>query len=97
MYRKKPTAAQAASFGLTVEEASGSSIEIWPDNVLAFNVFVCMGTQWLVGPGGPYGLNYASLHEIWRRTKVPPNMRDQVFDDLRTMEDAALEEIRKTE
>lgn len=54
-----------------------------------------MSTQWSVGFGGPVGLRYEVLPEIWRRTKTPPKDRDDVFDDLRTLEDAALEIMRE--
>lgn len=45
--------------------------------------------------GGATGLDYGVLPEIWRRTKTPIEDRDEVFDDLRIMEDAALETMRK--
>lgn len=54
-----------------------------------------MATQWRVGMGGATGLDYGVLPEIWRRTKTPIEDRDEVFDDLRIMEDAALETMRK--
>lgn len=61
------------------------------------NVFIAMSTQWVhAGMSGvATGLNYAVLPEIWRRLKVPPASRDDVFDDLRVMEHAALEQMRK--
>lgn len=80
---------------MTVDEAS-VSIEVWPDNVHAANVFIAMSTQWVrAGMNGtPVSLNYASLSEVWRRTKVPPAERDQVFEDIRVMEEAALQQMR---
>src|SRR5512146_1127294 len=73
---KAPTEAEAAQLGLTVEEASGPPIEIWPDTMMSVCVFSAMLTQWNVGPGGDVGLNYASLPEGWRRLKVPVKDRD---------------------
>ena len=95
LYTPDPTAEEAMAFGLTVDEAS-AEVEVWPDNLHAANVFIAMGTQWVrAGMNGePTGLNYASLPEIWRRTKVPPAIRDTVFDDLRVMEEAAIRQIR---
>jgi hypothetical protein len=58
-------------------------------------VFIAMSTQWRTGMNGATGLDYCALPEIWRRTKTPPKDRDEVFNDLRTMEDAALETMRK--
>lgn len=79
-----------------MEEASGPPVEIWPDNAQAFNAFVAMSTQWRIASGGPTGLDYSALSEVWRRTKVHPSDRDDVFDAIRVMEDAALEVMRNT-
>lgn len=65
-------------------------MEVWPDNQQALAVFISMCTQWRTGMAGPVGLDYAVLPEIWRRTKTPPQDRDDAFDCLRVMEDAAL-------
>ena len=54
-----------------------------------------MATQWRIGFAGPTGLDYSALAEVWRRTKTPPDERDDVFDSLRVMEDTALETMRK--
>lgn len=54
-----------------------------------------MATQWRLGYGGPTGLDYSALPEVWRRTKTPSEDRDDVFDALRVLEDAALEQMRK--
>ena len=78
-----------------MDEASGPPVEIWPDNVMAVDVFIAMTTQWVIGPAGAVGLNYASLAEVWRRLKVPPELRDGVFSDLRVMEGAALKKMRE--
>jgi hypothetical protein len=80
--------------GMTVEEASEPPFEVWPDNVEAVNVFVAMGSQWRAGVNGATGLDYGALPEVWRRVRVPPARRDEVFDDLRTLEDAALSFMR---
>lgn len=49
-----------------------------------------MSTQWRAGMGGPTGLDYNVLPEIWRRLKIPKKERDQTFEDLRELERAAL-------
>jgi hypothetical protein len=68
-------------------------VEVWPDNWTVIRVFNVMSTQWVVGACGPVGLNYAVLPEVWRRTKVSPADRDDVFEDLRVMEQSALQTI----
>ena len=45
--------------------------------------------------GGPTGLDYNVLPEIWKRLKVPKKDRDQVFDDLQEMEHTALVTMAK--
>jgi hypothetical protein len=84
-------------------------VEVWPDNIQTVNVFIAMLTQWncvvippVIGlnkaiPGKliKTGLNYACLPEIWRRTKTPVKDRDGIFEDIRIMEDAAMEEMQK--
>jgi hypothetical protein len=78
-----------------LEDFEESPVEVWPDNLQAVNVFIAMSTQWSVGPAGPIGLKYEALPEVWRRTKTPMQDRDAIFQDLRVMEDAALEQMLK--
>ena len=49
-----------------------------------------MGTQWRVGMAGATGLDYAALPVVMRLVGVPAADRADVFDAIRTMEDAAL-------
>jgi len=76
-----------------LEEANPPT-PVWPDNHLYFNAFVAMSTQWRTGMSGPTGLDYGALPDVLRMTQVPRREWAQVFDDIRTMEDAALETIR---
>lgn len=78
-----------------MEEAGGPAVDIWPDNLLAVNVFLGMSTQWRAGMGGATGLDYGALPAVMRLTQVPPSERAEVFESIRVMEDAALEAMRK--
>ena len=80
---------------MTLDEASGGDVEIWPDNILAVRVFLAMSTQWRVGLAGATGLDYGALPAVMRLMQVPPGERRIVFNDLRALEDAALETIQK--
>lgn len=84
-------------FGLTVEEASGDDVLVWPDNLPALNVLIAMGTQWRTAgmAGMPAGLDYSAItplhlhacdvsEEAWAA---------HVFADLRIAEGAALEQM----
>lgn len=80
---------------MTLEEASGPPIEVWPDNLAAVNVFICLSTQWRTGMTGPTGLDYAAIPEVMRMSSLPRSEWPEVFECIRVMEDAALEQIRK--
>jgi hypothetical protein len=55
-----------------------------------------MATQWRPSFGGVIGLDYAALPAVLDLLEVPKKKRAAVFDDLRVMEDAALETIRES-
>jgi len=95
LYAQGPTAAEAAAWGLTLEEASGEAVDVWPDNVEAVNVFIQMGTQWRVGAMGATGLDYTALESLFRLLRIARNDWPKLLDEVRTLEDAALEKMRE--
>jgi hypothetical protein len=74
-----------------MEEASGPAVDVWPDNLQAVNMFISMSTQWRTGMSGPTGLDYNALPGVMRMTGIPRASWGTVFEDLRQMEDAALQ------
>ena len=92
---KGPTAAEAAAFGLTLEEASSDVVEIWPDNLEAVNLFIQLSTQWRVGFSGPTGLDYAAVKAVFGMSSVSCDRWAEIFESIRTMEDAALKTMHK--
>lgn len=80
---------------MTVEEATLPPVEIWPDNMAAFEVFSEMGTQWMSGFSGATGLNYASLESTLRLIGLPRSKWREVFADVRIMEHTALLYMRQ--
>lgn len=92
MYSKSATAAEAAAFGLTLEEAQGPPIEVWPDNLIVVNVFVSMSTQWRTGAAGATGLDYTALEATMRMLGVEAN--GELLEDIRVLESSALETMR---
>ena len=56
----------------------------------AYELMLYMRTQWVQGPGGPVGLNYASMHHKMARMNLAPDEYDQLEHDLQVMEVAAL-------
>lgn len=87
-----------AQLGLPLELAghfAPAEVEVYPENWLAVRVFDAMSSQWRMGMGGPTGLDYAALPVVFDLLHVED--RPAVFDDLRVLERAALEELtRKT-
>jgi len=54
-----------------------------------------MDTQWRVGVGGATGLDYGALPTVLRFLGVKRTEWSGVWDSLRVMERAALEEMHK--
>jgi hypothetical protein len=75
---------------LTIEEASGPPVGVWPDNAPTIAVFIAMSTQWRVGMAGATGLDYNALPVVMRMHGIPAADRSVVFEGIREMEDAAL-------
>lgn len=75
---------------MTVEEASGPPVEIWPDNLAAVNLFISMGTQWRVGAAGATGLDYNVMYRKMDRMDLTPEQYDDLEQDIGLMEDEAL-------
>ena len=69
--------------------------DIWPDNVTAVNVFVRMLTQWRVGFGGAYGLDYNALPIASPREFNSPEWPD-ILECIRVMEESALETMQRS-
>lgn len=69
--------------------------EIWPENEEAFLIFCALQTQWhrISGLGGTArtGLMYSEARLEMRERGLKPARRNELMDDLRVMERAALE------
>ncbi|SED33190.1 Phage related hypothetical protein [Pseudomonas mohnii] len=65
-------------------------IELWAINAEAFSVFNSMSTQWRSGMSGATGLDYTALPVVMDLEGVKADNRQQVFRDVRTMEQEAL-------
>lgn len=82
-------------WGLTLDEASGDDVGVWPDNMPAVNVFISMSTQWRVGMAGATGLDYNALPTVLRLGAIPRRGWPEIFESIRILEDAAMETMRK--
>jgi hypothetical protein len=95
LYTPGPTAKEAGELGLTLEEAQGEGVEVWPDNIDVVNVFISLSTQWRVGAAGPVGLDYNVIPFVFSSHGIKRQERIKTLNDLRIMEDSALETMRK--
>jgi len=79
-----------AAFGFSAEDFE-VEIAVWPDCWASFECFAAMQTQWRTGMAGATGLDYVALEPVMRLRGIPKAERIHTFEDIRTMEMAALE------
>lgn len=69
---------------------------MWEENWPAVMFFSRISTQWRVGGmGSPSGLDYTAVLALLRTLRLPRADADALFDDVQTMERAALQEMSK--
>ena len=96
MYEPAPNAEELAAFGLTAEDVAADPVDIWPDNLAAYQIFAFMGTQWRAGGmGGATGLDYNVMYRKMDRLGLSPDDYDDLEADLRIMEGAALDRMHQ--
>jgi len=83
--------------GLTLEDLAADAVEIWPENLRAYELFCAMDTQWRIGMAGPTGLDYAALPMALRMIGAARADWQQLMADIRVMESAALQAMRSKE
>lgn len=81
--------------GLTLTDIAPPLVALLPENQLPFNVFCAMDTQWRVGAGGATGLDYGTLPTVMRLMGIKRELWPEIWDAVRVMESAALEEMHK--
>ena len=89
-----PTAKELEGTGLSPEDYEESA-EIWPDNWPIFSAFNAVSTQWNVSMSGPTGLQYLVVFEWLDRLWFKGDEWHEAFDEIRLMERAALDAMRK--
>jgi hypothetical protein len=68
---------------------------VWPENWLALQVFIRMGTQWNVSMAGPIGLRYEALPLVMRTVCVPQADQADVHEAVMDMEQETLRLARE--
>jgi len=66
-------------------------VEVWPENWPAFCLFTEIGSQWRVGMGGAFALDYLVLHRELDDLALTGEERQRMKDAIRVMERAALD------
>ena len=72
-----------------------NEVQVWPENWPAFLLFSRMQTQWAVGFGGRTGLRYEALYPLLDRMDLTQDEWEDLFDDVRTLEIAALTQMNE--
>ena len=73
---------------------AAQEVEVWPENHDAVLLFCRVGTQWRAGMAGATGLDYNVVLSLIDRLGLGPDEADELFDDVRHLESAALEVMR---
>lgn len=77
--------------------ASQETVEVWPENWPAVELFCAVATQWRASFGGVIGLDYTAVEAAMRMMRIKPDDRRDLFARLRVMESAALAVMRAKE
>lgn len=77
------------AFGIAPDDIR-QTVEVWPDNWLAVQVFGWLATQWAVGVNGATGLRYEAFGEARRRFAVDDDAWPDLCDCLQVLEHEAL-------
>ncbi len=70
--------------------------EVWPENWATWVLFDRVSTQWRIGMRGAIGLDYCAIYPLMDRMQLSADDWMQTLDDIRAMESAALDELRKS-
>ncbi|MEH6434283.1 DUF1799 domain-containing protein [Massilia sp. DD77] len=76
--------------GFTLADYPEEQVEIWPENLQAYELFLYMRTQWRGAGMGLIGLDYGPLHHRMDRMKLEPDEYEELEADVQVMEIAAI-------
>jgi hypothetical protein len=85
-------------FGLTTEDYPEfrRNADVWPENWSAVTFFDALGFgSWNMGMNGPTGLRYETFREVRLARGISDQEWPEIFEQLRILEAAALEEMMK--
>lgn len=92
IFKRASAPAAANPFAqLLAGEQAKATVSLWPENAEAFAVFNDLRTQWRIGPAGPTGLDYVAMYRELDERGYSGGEREQMKQDIREMERAALD------
>ena len=97
MYAPRKDPEEGDAFGAFLKRSVADiPIEVWPENWPTFLLFSRLSTQWRIGMAGPTGLDYSALYPLLDKVATSSDEWDEIFEDVRVMERAALDAMRET-
>lgn len=92
---KMPTAEEMAASGFTPEDYALDDVEVWPENWAAWSAFCDVSGQWRMSAmGGAIALDYGPVFTRLDRLRLSADDWEAMFQDVRVIEAAALEQMR---
>ena len=76
--------------GFTPEDYPDEIVEVWPENLEAYELFAYMRTQWRGAGMGIIGLDYTPLHHKMDRMQLTRNEYEDLEESIQVMEAAAI-------
>ena len=96
MYDSGPSDEELAAIGLHREDVEdNSNMEIWPENMLPFQVFNEVSSQWRTGMNGPTALDWNIAFRMMDLMEIKPKKQLDVIRGIKVMERAALNQMHK--
>ena len=80
--------------GFTPEDYETEPVEIWPENWPSWLLFCDISGQWRYSMGGREALDYTPLFMRMERMDLDAGTWALMFNDIRAIESAALEQMR---
>ena len=81
--------------GFSPEDYADDYCEVWPENWPAVTLFLSVSNQWRVGFSGAFALDYGVVFHRMDRMKLEGDDYEAMFTDIRVIEDAALQAMKK--
>jgi hypothetical protein len=95
IYKRAPSGQELATIGLRPEDYADeeAAVEVWPENLPAYDLWVEVGDQWRMGPGGPVAIDLIPVFHELDRMGLEKEAYDDMVLAIKTMARVALEEI----